>query len=272
MWRTLSIVVVFASLALVFSCGMPVLGKSLTKGVTDRGGILLLNGFLLCKQALGPLSPHLLSRVYVAEDLEQGLEVALVRQHVLPFTLEIIATEAAQHRRVNNEKAYFLGVAHGCFFKDGFRAEEGLLAEDVTSTNHVSDTLFVHALHGDHKCTVQNKVDLAYLVALGKQFVSFSDLDDRREFDNKLIGIEADLGQHFVVQPDFLKAKHLVMRLVICSCLLKLVYEVLHLILAHWLYNVLILLLRFFFALRRLVTARKIEIFSVEAQDVTDRI
>ena len=106
--------------------------------------------------------------MYVAEDLEEGLKVALVRQHVLSFTLEIIAAEAAQHCRVDHEKAYFFGVAHGRFFKDGFRAEEGLLAEDVASTDHISDALFVHALHSDHERTVQNKVDLSYLVALGK--------------------------------------------------------------------------------------------------------
>ena len=68
-----------------------------------------------------------------------------------------------------------------------------------------------------------------------------------------------------MVQSDFLKAEHLVMGLAIFGCLLKLVHKVLHLTLAHWLYNILILLLRLVVVLRRLVTARKIEIFSVEA-------
>ena len=68
-----------------------------------------------------------------------------------------------------------------------------------------------------------------------------------------------------MVQSDFLKAKHLVMGLAILSCLLELVYKVLHLTLAHWLNNILILLLRLVVVLRRLVTAINIEIFSVEA-------
>ena len=55
------------------------------------------------------------------------------------------------------------------------------------------------------------------------------------------------------------------MWLAILGCLLEIVYKVLHLTLAHWLYNILILLLRLVVVLRRLVTAINIEIFSVEA-------
>ena len=48
-----------------------------------------------------------------------------------------------------------------------------------------------------------------------------------------------------MVQSDFFQAEHLVMRLTVLCCLLELVHEVLHFILAYRLYNILFLLIRF---------------------------
>ena len=151
----------------------------------------------------------------------------------MSFPLEIIAAKAAQHRRVHDEKADFFGVGHSRFFIDRLRAEKGLFTEDVASTHHIADTLFFHVLDGDHEGAVQDKVDLTYLVALGEQFFAFADLSDVREFDNELVGVEADFREDLVVQADLFKAEHLVVGLVIARCPLKVVHKVLHFILAH---------------------------------------
>ena len=70
-----------------------------------------------------------------------------------------------------------------------------------------------------------------------------------------------------MVQTDLFKAEHLVMGFVVLRGLLELVDKVLHFILAYWLYNILFLLVRFVavIVLRRLITARKVEILGVEA-------
>ena len=77
---------------------------------------------------------------------------------------------------------------------------------------------------------------------MGKQCLALAHLDHLRILDDKLVRVEGDLGEDFVVQADLLQAEHLLVGFLSQCRPLKVVHKLLHLFLASR-------LLRYFFLL-----------------------
>lgn len=107
-----------------------------------------------------------------------------------------------------------LRVANSRLTVDTFRCEKGFLAQHVAASHYVAHALLIRVMNRHHERTEKDEVDGVYLVTLLKQRFTLSHPYNLRIVDDEFVGVKADLCQDFVVQPDLLKAQHLLLRLV----------------------------------------------------------
>ena len=163
------------------------------------------------------------------QQLEESLEVLLQSHHIHAFASEVCSSKLRQHHCIHLEETGFLDFAHSSLLIDWICAEEGLLAEDVTASDDITNPLTAWVLYRDQKGPIKNKVNCFDILTLFEEGLPLVHLLDLRAVNDVLECVEAYLAEHLMMEPDPFQTQQLLVCFPAQSRLLKVLYKLVHL-------------------------------------------
>lgn len=119
-------------------------------------------------------------------------------------------------------------MAHGRLLINCVWREKRLFAHYIAASHDVSYSLSARVLYCHHQGSIQDEVDVGHLASLSKELLLLSQLDYLGGVNDELVGVEADLGEHLVMQAYFFEAEHLCVRVAAHCRIVELVHKVRH--------------------------------------------